>query len=99
MAPAKLKGTSSFLVRSWEPSNLCTLLYLRSSVLLPIGHGSFALWVSVPLSKGGAICSTILAAAVKVLCSYCRVYLYLYRVPYCAVSLCGNAVLLSRLYA
>ena len=48
---------------------------------------------------GDAIRSAIPVAAVKILCSYYRVYLCLYHVPYYAVSLFGNAILLSRLYA
>ena len=62
-------------------------------------------WVGHPMGKhtfilkGSAICSAILVAAVKVLCGYCRVHLCLYHVPYYAVSLFGNAVPLSRLYA
>ena len=56
----------------------------------------------VLILKGGANCAAVLAAMVRVfsvLCSYCRVYLYLYPVPYCVISLCGNAVLLYRLCA
>ena len=49
--------------------------------------------------KGGANHSAILLAAVRVLCSYHSVYLYFYPVPYYAVSLCGNTVLLCRLCA
>ena len=62
------------------------------------------LWVIYPMGKcalifkGGANHSALLAAMVMVLCIYYRVYLYLYPVPYCGVSLCGNAILLSRLY-
>ena len=50
-------------------------------------------WVIYPMGKPALIlkgcvnCSAILAAMVRVLCSYHRVYLYLYPVPYCAVSL------------
>ena len=49
--------------------------------------------------KGGTIHSAILVTAVKVPCSYGRVYLYLHCVPYYVVSLCANVILLMRLYA
>ena len=99
MAPAKLKSTLSPLLWSQEPCNYIASLF---KVLYST---SYWLWVIYSMGKcalilkGSAICSTVLAAAVKVLCGYHRVYLYLYHVPYNAVSPCGNAILLSRLYA
>ena len=99
MAPAKLKGTLSSLVQSWNTVAMHPSLF---KALCSISYWS---WVGHPMDKhtliikGGTIRSTILAAAVKVSCSYCTVYLYLYCVPYYAVSLCSNAGLLSRLYS
>ena len=75
------------------------------SIFKALCSTSYWPWVSYPMGKlalilkGITICSAILAAALKVLYSYCRVYLYLYGVPYYVVSLYSNAVLLSRLYA
>ena len=60
-------------------------------IIYPMGKHAFIL-------KGSTTCSAILATAVKVSCG-CRVYLYLYSIPCCVVSLCGNAILLFRLYA
>ena len=37
--------------------------------------------------KGGANCSAVFVAMVRILCSYHRMYLYLYPVLYCAVSM------------
>ena len=82
MAPAKLKGV--FL---W---GLVSPVTMYSSLFKALCSSSYWLWVSYPMGKGtlilkgSAICSATLAAAVKVLCSYCRVYLYLY--PYCTMQ-------------
>ena len=86
LAPAKLKGISSSFVLSWNPVSMHPSLFKALCSLF------YWLWVSYPVGKhalilkGGAIHSAILAAAVNVPCSYCRVYLYLSHVPYYAVS-------------
>ena len=79
--------------------------YVPPSLFKALCCSSYWPLVSYPMGKcalilkGSAIYSAVLAAAVKVLCSYYRVYLWLYHVLYYAVSPFGNTILLYRLYA
>ena len=70
MAPAKLKGTSSSLVQSWNPISMHPSLF---KALWSIPYWS---WIGYPMGKralilkGGTIRSAVLVAVVTVPCSY-----------------------------
>ena len=66
---------------------------MHPSVFKALFYACYWPWVIYPMDKcalilkGGTNHSAILAGTVRVLCGYHRVYLYLYPVPYCAVSI------------